>query len=152
MILHVLKHPDPHNLAVCHETTETAPVPPGWEAMTVAAYEAWRDAEIAGGWAPPPAPPVQKTDAEIYAEHLALGFTDPVTGIKLKTTEGAQAKFTSQATLLQVALGAGAITVASNTQVWDFNDSPHTLTVGAALGLLLRYGLHCQQLFADYGP
>jgi hypothetical protein len=120
--------------------------------MTVGEYQTWRANKIANGWAPPPPSPRVKTDAEIYADQLAAGYLDPVTGIKLKTTEGAQAKFTSQVTLLQVAIGAGALTTSSPTQLWDFDDNPHTLTVAQAFGLLLRYGLHCQTLFATYGP
>ena len=152
MTLHVLKHPDDSMLAKCIEAADGANPPQGYESMTVAEFKSWEAQEIANGWTPILPPPPPKTDAEIYAEHLALGYLDPVTGIKLKTVETAQAKFTSQVALLQVALGAGAITTSSDTQIWDYENQPHTLTVAGTFGLLLRYGLHCQYLFATYGP
>ena len=57
MILHVQKHPDHHTLARCTEQPDGTPAPEGWEAMTVEAFTAWRDAELAAGWSPPPVPP-----------------------------------------------------------------------------------------------
>jgi hypothetical protein len=119
--------------------------------MTSEALAEWEANELANGWTPAVVP-IQKTDEEIYAEHLALGYLDPVTGIKLKTVETAQTKFTSQFTLLSGALQVQAVFPNTPTQVWDFADQPHTLTVEQVLGLLLRYGFHCQTLFANYGP
>ena len=59
MILHVLKNPSASTLATCREAPDNTPAPEGWESMTVAEFTAWRDAELAAGWAPPPPPPVE---------------------------------------------------------------------------------------------
>ena len=74
------------------------------------------------------------------------------TQIKLKTTESAQQKFTSQVALTQVALQAGVINLESQMSVWDYNDTEKQLTVQEFLGLILRYGMYCQALFANYAP
>jgi len=56
MILHVLKHPSPDNLATCIHASNTDTVPAGYEVMTREEFLAWKSAEIAGGWVPVPDP------------------------------------------------------------------------------------------------
>ncbi|HLP26665.1 MAG TPA: hypothetical protein VK477_13375 [Acidobacteriota bacterium] len=92
------------------------------------------------------------SDAQIYAEQLALGFTDPVTGLKLKTTEYAIGKFTSAAQLVQLALSLGAIDAAAPQTFWDFTDVERTLPTSDFLALMLRYGVAVKQTFDTYAP
>lgn len=49
MKLHVLKRPDDVTLATCREMANDVPLEEGWEAMTVAEFEAWKDEEISSG-------------------------------------------------------------------------------------------------------
>jgi hypothetical protein len=92
------------------------------------------------------------TDAEIYAAQQALGYLDATTGLKLKATENAKQQFTSQVTLLQLALSVSAVGPSSPVEIWDYNNAMQTLPLSDFMGLMLRYGLHCQQLFKDYAP
>ncbi|WP_438482725.1 hypothetical protein [Oleiharenicola lentus] len=113
--------------------------------------EANVESDIASAQPPP------LTPAQIYAAQLAVGFLDADTGVKLKTTERARSMFTSQATLIQLALGvlpleARAPFLASPQQIWDFNDEEQTLSTADLIGLLLRYGQHWQTLFNQYAP
>lgn len=98
----------------------------------------------------PPAP--AQTDAEIYAAQQALGYLDTTTGIRLKCTEYAQAKFTSQVALTRLALSLGAITGATEQTLWDADNTEHTLSTDAFLLLMLRYGMHCKAIFDQYAP
>jgi hypothetical protein len=49
MNLHVLKRPDPVTLATCREMADNALLEEGWEAMTLAEFEAWKEDEISSG-------------------------------------------------------------------------------------------------------
>lgn len=98
--------------------------------------------------AEPPAP----SDSDIYAGKLAEAYYDSTLEITLKCSEYAQTKFTSQFTLLQGALSAGQVTLASTVSIWDASNQEHVLTVQAFFGLILRYGFHCSNLFALYAP
>lgn len=91
-------------------------------------------------------------DAEAYAMKLAEGYTDATTGKKLKTTESAQAEFTKQNSLYELALKKGAVTESTEVTFWDFEDNPHVLTLSEYQNLLLRYGLYCQYLYANFAP
>lgn len=95
--------------------------------------------------------PVQ-TQAEIYETHLDLGYVDAATGIKLKTTESAQAKFAQLVTLLSVALQANAVQPTTTQEFYDFDDAAHTLPISAIIALLMRYGFFCANLFNTYAP
>jgi len=99
--------------------------------------------------APEPAPP---SEWDIWEQKLNEGYTDAATGIKLATTVEAKNTFVSHATLLLVALQAGAITDATPQSVWDFDEAEHTLPAGELLGLLLRYGFHWQTMFNQFKP
>lgn len=90
--------------------------------------------------------------AEIYVQQQALGYEDTITGLKLKTTEYAQGKFTSQVALVRLALSAGAIDNDTPQTFWDFNDAQQTLSTADFLALMLRYGLHCSAMFGQYAP
>lgn len=98
-----------------------------------------------------PAAPVF-TDEDLYAAALAPGYLDVPTGIRLKTVERAQAKFARMVTLIELALGAGAMTSSSDLVFFDFADQPQTLTVANFKALMLRYGVHCKGLFDDLAP
>lgn len=108
------------------------------------------DADLA--WAiAHPTPPVP-TRQQVYEAQLAAGYLDSATGLKLKTTEYAQGKFTSQVALLNLALSAGACSPTTPQTIWDFAGQPHTLATSDLLALMLRYGVFCTQLFANYAP
>ena len=107
-------------------------------------------ADIAAELASPRTPP--PSQAQIYAAQLAAGYTDEATGIKLKTTEQAQSKFTQGLVLIARALDAGQLTDESTFSIWDFDNVEHVLTVADYRALILRYGLFCQQLFNVYAP
>lgn len=92
------------------------------------------------------------TQQEIYDRHLAAGYVDATTGLKLKCTEYAQAKFTQLVTLLSTALAAGAVQPTDLQTIFDFDNTEHELSVADLLALLLRYGTHCAQLFRDHAP
>lgn len=151
MILHVKKHPSTDTLATCHEAEDGTPAPQGFEAMTVAGFEAWRAAEIAGGWAPT-VEVAEPSEQEIYEAQLAAGYEDATTGIKLKTTERAWQMFSAQVTLIQVALNAQAITTSTPQTFFDFHGQQQALTTGQFIGLMLRYGAHCREIFINYAP
>ena len=72
MIFHVVKNPSPHTLAQCVEAPDGTPAPQGWEVMTVAEFEAWRDAELAAGWAPPPVEPPYPPEVGSFQIRAAL--------------------------------------------------------------------------------
>ena len=99
MILHVLKKPASETLAQCVEADDNAAPQSGWEAMTAESFAAWKAAELAAGWAPPPAPepvPATITNAQCRVmlvrqgidpdNVLALieGITDPVMCMETK--------------------------------------------------------------------
>ena len=151
MVLHVKKHPSADTLARCIEAADGTPAPEGFEAMTVSEFEAWRADEIAAGW-DPPVEDQEPTEEDIYIAQLNSGYEDATTGIKLKTTERAQAKFTSQVALIQLALSAGAIDGQTAQTFFDFSDAAQQLTTADFLALMLRYGAHCQYLFINYAP
>jgi hypothetical protein len=94
----------------------------------------------------------EKTPQELYEAQLAKGYTDPTTGIKLKTTEHAQAKFGQLATLLSAALSAGAVAPSAPHRIYDFSEAEHNLPTVELMALLLRYGFFCAQLFIDHAP
>lgn len=98
---------------------------------------------------PPPAPPPQD---QIYADHLAAGFDDPVTGIKFKTVERAQAKFGRMCTLIDLATNQGAMSADSVVTLFDYSEAQHELTVAEFRALMLRYGIYCKQLFDQFAP
>lgn len=122
----------------------------GYPAQSGAPSEANAAADLAYAIANPVL--AAATAAQIYADQQALGYVDIPTGLKLKTTENAQAKFTSQVTLLQLALSAGAITTATPQTFWDYADVEQTLTTGDLFALMLRYGMHCKTIFDQYAP
>ena len=92
------------------------------------------------------------TSEQIWQGHLDAGYVDALTGIKLKTTEYAQAKFSQAEIWLKSALEQGALTPASQQTIFDFDDVERTLSVAELRGLLLRYGFHCVQIFNNYAP
>jgi hypothetical protein len=98
----------------------------------------------------PEAPPINQQ--AIYDEKLVLGYVDTQTGIRLKTTQSAQNKFTSQVTLISLALSKNVMTQATPVQFWDFNDEEKVLTVSDFLSLMLRYGSFCSNLYSVFAP
>ena len=101
MILHVKKHPDATTIAECREYRGVAPsLPDGYEEMTPQEYQAWVDAEIANGWAPPVVPPPPEPvpqevgSGQIRAALVALGW------ITLTNPSNADAEVDAWATAL----------------------------------------------------
>lgn len=90
--------------------------------------------------------------AENYKAALESGYTDEVTGVKLKTTHKAQRDFTSLVTMIQEGLSLGAITNDTPQTIWNYSDEPVVLTTLQVRQLLFRYGLHCKAFFDDYAP
>lgn len=87
-----------------------------------------------------------------YADSMTGGYEDADTGIKLKTTQAAQDKFTSLITMLQEGLALGVITNDSNQVIWNYDNQPITLTVLQIRQLLFRYGIYCKTFFDEYAP
>ena len=81
-----------------------------------------------------------------YESALAAGYTDQSTGLHLKTEREAQTLFTSQVTLLQLAVTAKV--APATVDLWDASGTKRTLALADFFALMLRYGLYCQQLFA----
>ncbi|HVT74591.1 MAG TPA: hypothetical protein VHD61_15765 [Lacunisphaera sp.] len=122
----------------------------GVPAASGTASQANAPTDIAAALASPPQPPPPQ--AQIYDQQQALGYVDTATGLKLKTTEYAQAKFTSQVALVRLALSAGAIDDSTAQNFWDFDNAEQTLSTADFLALMLRYGLHCKTLFDTFAP
>jgi hypothetical protein len=93
-----------------------------------------------------------KTPAQIYAEHLAAGYVDAVTGYKLKTGEYDTMKFTQQLVRLNSKLQNGDMLPTDLQSFWDFNDVEHELPAAEMVALLDRYGDFCTELFNTYAP
>lgn len=87
-----------------------------------------------------------------YNDALNSGFTDPILGVKLKTTKHAQEMFTALVTGLQEGLSLGRISNDTQIVIWNYTDEPVTLTVIQARNLLFNYFLHCKAFFDDYAP
>lgn len=92
------------------------------------------------------------SEQEAYTLKLSEGYFDETTSIKLKTTESAQAEFTKQNSLFELAIKKGQMTDSSNVTFWDFEDNPQSLTFSEYQNLLLRYGMYCQYLYANFAP
>ena len=96
--------------------------------------------------------PPQKEASEIWQEKLDGGWLDQLTNIKLKTNKEARDLFTGQVVMLREALDAGVLTADAELSIWDYHEQSHTLTVSQLRGLLLRYGIAWQQMFAEFAP
>lgn len=83
-----------------------------------------------------------------YESALAAGYVDATTKIHLKTDRASQTLFTSQVTLIQLA--ASAKMAPANVDIWDYSGEKHTITLAEFYGLMLRYGMYCQGLFAQH--
>lgn len=69
------------------------------------------------------------------------GFTDPVTGIKLKcTSDKVFNNWIAQGVFALMAKSVGASTGETPIETFDFNDQPVTLTTDQFFGLMLRMG------------
>ncbi len=98
-------------------------------------------------------PPVQApTQQEIFDAQLALGYLDAPSGIKLKTIQRAQNRFTSMVTAIELALSVGAKQLTDEETIWDFADEPHVLPIANFRVLMLRYAAHCKAVHAEYSP
>ena len=91
-------------------------------------------------------------ESKLYSKSLNDGYSDATLNIKLKTTQNAQNLFSQLAVFIQLGLTAGVIDMNSLYVIWDFDDKPINITIGNLIGLLLRYGGYCKQLFDDYAP
>ncbi len=91
-------------------------------------------------------------NAPLWAAFLEDGWTDPTTGIKLRTTVDSRDAFAGFITMLQEGIDLGAITNASPTSIWDYNDTERQMTVLEARQLLFRYGIAWKTAFDTYAP
>lgn len=87
-----------------------------------------------------------------YQSALDAGFTDPILGVKLKTTKHAQEMFTALVTMLQEGITLQLITNDTEMAIWNYADEPVELTVLQIRQMLFRYGMHCKTFFDDYAP
>ncbi len=136
MKLYVHKNPDQFTRANCLELSDDAPHPGlPYELMTKQELETWLAAQ----------PPLEVEVFDLQAK-LLEGWFDEVTGRRWKTTNEAQARFTSAVVLNNLAISAGLKTVESDVDVWDYNDEKLTLSGPQFMGLMLRYGAYIQSL------
>ncbi len=112
--------------------------------------ESWPTDEDLANAIVAPQPTPQPTQAEIYFAQQAQGYLDSETGLLLKTTEAAQSSFVRLLTLLREAESLGALP--PTAIIWDATNSPHELSVIDLRALMVRYGLYCAQLFAEFAP
>ncbi len=93
-----------------------------------------------------------KAQLQSYESALNDGWTDDVTGVKLKTTKHAQEMFTGLVTMLQEGISLGLITNDTEQVIWNYDNEPVTLTVLQIRQILFRYGMHCKSFFDEYAP
>ena len=117
MKFYVHKNPDLTTLAKCRELPDDAPSPGGsFELMTLAAYDAWMEEQIAGGWAPPPTPtpppivPVSVTPLQMRRALRAAGLKATVDAALASASEEVREEweFASQVSRDNPTLGAMA--------------------------------------------
>ncbi len=99
-----------------------------------------------------PTPEVGPSEAEVWRAKLTEGWLDPVTKIRLKTTEEARNLFAGQVVMIREAIDQGQLSNDVLMPIWDFYEQPHTLSVGAIRNLLIRYGMAWQTMFNQYAP
>jgi len=88
----------------------------------------------------------------VWLEKLGAGWVDPVTGIKLKTTESARILFSDAIGLMREELADGDITLETLRPIWDYQEQMHVMKVSELRSLLKRYGQAWQQMFAEFAP
>lgn len=92
------------------------------------------------------------SEAEVWREKLAGGWTDPVTRIRLKTDEGARNLFSGQMTKAAYKVQNGKCDGSEITVIWDYEDRPHYMSINSLIELLVRYGDAWEQMFVQYAP
>lgn len=95
---------------------------------------------------------VPRSAEEIWADKLAGGWTDPVSGIKLKTNEAARNLFIGQFVLIQAGIMGGKIQPTDNRSIWDADEVEHKLSAYEILELLGRYGAAWEGMFNKFAP
>jgi hypothetical protein len=103
-----------------------------------------------GQWIDPQAD--YKAQIASYEAALNNGFTDPILGVKLKTTKHAQEMFTALVTMLQEGINLQLITNDTEMVIWNYADEPVELTVLQIRQMLFRYGMYCKGFFDEFAP
>jgi len=98
-----------------------------------------------------PPPPVL-SETQIWEEFLNGNIVDDVTGYAMKANRQARNDFIGQATLLSVAISGGQATLETSVSIWDAGNVERTMTAGACLALLTRYGFAWQTAFNELAP
>lgn len=88
----------------------------------------------------------------IWEQKLAAGWTDDVTGIKLKTDIESRNSFTGEFSLTKALLEDGLVQPTDSAPFWDYNEQLHTLTLADIQGMLIRYGIAWRQMFNEFAP
>lgn len=83
-------------------------------------------------------------------EVLSKGFFDDATSIRLRATEDDQNRYGRLVLLSQLGLTKGYISLETEQSIWDFDGEERRLTTSDLLGLILRYGFWCKQVYDLY--
>ena len=81
---------------------------------------------------------------------LAKGYLDAASGIKLKATIEAQARFTSLVTGMQVAEKLGQADNTSTVEITDYDDVPRPMSWIELQILMLRYMVYCKYVESQF--
>lgn len=117
----------------------------------------------------PGTPDWEEWTTEKFNEYLALGhqmeayfaewdactqqgWTDDVTGVKLKTEESAMLTFSAMMTQILVGEQSGAFDDSTSLPIWDYYGKPHIFSVAEIKGLLFRYGIAWAEMFGNKKP
>jgi hypothetical protein len=149
-VLSVFEGPIPTDLPRGQVAMRLVDEPAGFDAETQT--RKFAGYEIAGALVKRRWTVAAKTQAEIYAEHLAAGYVDTVTGYKLKTGEYDTMKFTQQLVRLNAKLQNETMLPTDLQPFWDFDNVERELPASEMVALLDRYGDFCTELFNTYAP
>lgn len=110
--------------------------------------EANAAADIAYAIAHPPG----ASPEQVWAEKLASVIVDGPTGIAINADIRTRGLMGDTLNLLREAEFAGYVTGATAQQFWDAEGVQHIITVADLRGLILRYGIAWQAMFAEFAP
>lgn len=96
--------------------------------------------------------PSQPDDADVWAKKLDDGWTDPVSGIKLRTDKGAKTMFAEMIVWIREGLDLGQLTEDMMTPIYDYYSKPHNLTIRQIRELMFRYGLAWKTMYDEVAP
>lgn len=85
-----------------------------------------------------------------HEDILSKGYTDVVTGIKLKASVADQTRYGLVMTLSNEAIAQGKMSGDTQQTIWDYDEKPHVLTTANLKELLVRYGFWCRFIYDNY--